>query len=64
MISYYYDQIWYSNPCLRDWLEKHATTSHLDKLKRAYYLINKTPWYAFFILGFIFLKIFIIIITL
>ncbi|KAA0058698.1 hypothetical protein IC582_002392 [Cucumis melo] len=40
----FYLQIWYSNPCLRDWLEKHATASHLDKLKWAYYLINKTPW--------------------
>ncbi|KAA0058697.1 nudix hydrolase 3-like isoform X1 [Cucumis melo var. makuwa] len=37
-------QVWYSNPYLRDWLEKHAAASQLDKLKWAYYLINKTPW--------------------
>ncbi|XP_004135882.2 nudix hydrolase 3 [Cucumis sativus] len=37
-------QVWYSNPYLKDWLEKHAAASQLDKLKWAYYLINKTPW--------------------
>ena len=47
IISYYYVQVWYSNPYLKDWLEKHAAASQLDKLKWAYYLINKTPWYVF-----------------
>lgn len=37
-------QAWYSNPSLRDWLNKRAEISHLDKLKWKYYLINKTPW--------------------
>ncbi|XP_023547744.1 nudix hydrolase 3 [Cucurbita pepo subsp. pepo] len=37
-------QVWYSNPDLRDWLEKHAASSQLDELKWAYYLINKSPW--------------------
>uniref|UniRef100_A0A803QMX5 Nudix hydrolase domain-containing protein n=1 Tax=Cannabis sativa TaxID=3483 RepID=A0A803QMX5_CANSA len=37
-------QVWYSNPDLRDWLKKHADASHIDKLKWAYYLINKSPW--------------------
>ncbi|XP_031744744.1 nudix hydrolase 3 isoform X3 [Cucumis sativus] len=37
-------QVWYSNPCLRDWLEKSAALSELDELKWAYYRINKTPW--------------------
>ncbi|PSR89376.1 Nudix hydrolase [Actinidia chinensis var. chinensis] len=37
-------QVWYSNPTLRDWLKEHAEISHLDKLKWAYYRINKSPW--------------------
>ncbi|KAL2489821.1 Nudix hydrolase 3 [Forsythia ovata] len=37
-------QVWYSNPSLRDWLEKNADESQLDKLKWMYYLINKSPW--------------------
>ncbi|XP_062112889.1 nudix hydrolase 3 [Humulus lupulus] len=37
-------QVWYSNPDLRDWLKKHADASHIDKLKWAYYLINRSPW--------------------
>ncbi|KAM7459718.1 hypothetical protein LguiA_036712 [Lonicera macranthoides] len=37
-------QVWYSNPSLRTWLEERADTSHLDKLKWMYYLINKSPW--------------------
>ncbi|XP_038898540.1 nudix hydrolase 3 isoform X2 [Benincasa hispida] len=44
MDEIFYLQVWYSNPYLRDWLEKHAAASQLDKLKWAYYLINKTPW--------------------
>lgn len=37
-------QVWYSNSILKDWLKEHADTSHLDKLKWMYYLINKSPW--------------------
>ncbi|KAK4338159.1 hypothetical protein RND71_042646 [Anisodus tanguticus] len=37
-------QVWYSNPSLRDWLNEHADKSQLDKLKRMYYVINKSPW--------------------
>ena len=48
MVSYYFVQVWYSNPDLRDWLEKHAASSQLDELKWAYYLINKSPWYVIF----------------
>ncbi|CAK9310340.1 unnamed protein product [Citrullus colocynthis] len=40
----FYLQVWYSNPYLRDWLEQSAAASELDKLKWAYYRINKTPW--------------------
>ncbi|XP_010539549.1 PREDICTED: nudix hydrolase 3 [Tarenaya hassleriana] len=38
------EQVWYSNPALRDWLKGHANASDLDKLKWAYFLINKNPW--------------------
>ena len=48
IVFYYLVQVWYSNPCLRDWLEKSAALSELDELKWAYYRINKTPWYLFF----------------
>ncbi|XP_074332734.1 nudix hydrolase 3-like [Apium graveolens] len=37
-------QTWYSNPSLRDWLNKNAELSDLDKLKWRYFLINKYPW--------------------
>ncbi|XP_020548311.1 nudix hydrolase 3-like isoform X2 [Sesamum indicum] len=39
-------QVWCSNPCLRDWLREHADESRLDKLKWMYYQINGTPWSA------------------
>ncbi|KAL5699873.1 Nudix hydrolase 3 [Ranunculus cassubicifolius] len=40
----FYQQVWYSNPALRDWLREHSDSSNLDKLKWMYYLINKSPW--------------------
>ncbi|KAF3432522.1 hypothetical protein FNV43_RR27262 [Rhamnella rubrinervis] len=44
MDEIFYQQVWYSNPVLRDWLKEHADASQLDKLKWMYYLINKSPW--------------------
>ncbi|VVB17429.1 unnamed protein product [Arabis nemorensis] len=38
------DDVWYNNPALWDWLNDHANELKLDKLKRDYFLINKTPW--------------------
>ncbi|KAK6129885.1 hypothetical protein DH2020_036356 [Rehmannia glutinosa] len=38
------NQVWFSNPPLRDWLELHADESQLNKLKWIYYLVNKSPW--------------------
>lgn len=38
------NQVWHSNPALRDWLKDHANASQLDKLKWDYFLINKSPW--------------------
>ncbi|ERN07090.1 nudix hydrolase 3 isoform X1 [Amborella trichopoda] len=40
----FYEQVWYNNPTLRDWLKEHSDDSDLDKLKWAYYHINKAPW--------------------
>ncbi|KAL0327687.1 UNVERIFIED_CONTAM: Nudix hydrolase 3 [Sesamum angustifolium] len=39
-------QVWCSNPSLRDWLKENADESRLDKLKWMYYQINGTPWSA------------------
>ncbi|KAK4401044.1 Nudix hydrolase 3 [Sesamum angolense] len=39
-------QVWCSNPSLRDWLKEHADESRLDKLKWMFYEINGTPWSA------------------
>ncbi|KAK4422442.1 Nudix hydrolase 3 [Sesamum alatum] len=39
-------QVWCSNPSLRDWLKQHADESQFDKLKWMYYQINGTPWSA------------------
>ncbi|XP_060207849.1 nudix hydrolase 3-like [Lycium barbarum] len=44
MDKIFYQQVWYSNPSLRDWLNEHADKSQLDKLKWMYYVINKSPW--------------------
>ncbi|CAF2208003.1 unnamed protein product [Brassica napus] len=40
----FYEQLWHSNPALRDWLKEHANASELDTLKWKYFLINKSPW--------------------
>ncbi|XP_020266797.1 nudix hydrolase 3 [Asparagus officinalis] len=40
----FFDQVWYSNLMLRDWLKKHSDASSLDRLKWMYYAINKSPW--------------------
>ncbi|WCJ40370.1 hypothetical protein M5689_021291 [Euphorbia peplus] len=40
----FYQQVWYSNAALRDWLKDHAYASELDKLKWMYFLINGSPW--------------------
>ncbi|CAN8270684.1 unnamed protein product [Cochlearia groenlandica] len=40
----FYEQVWYSNVALRDWLQEHADDSELDKLKWRYFLIDKSPW--------------------
>ncbi|KAF0931070.1 hypothetical protein E2562_002439 [Oryza meyeriana var. granulata] len=40
----FYEQVWNSNHTLRDWLKAHANSSSFDKLKWAYYSINKSPW--------------------
>ncbi|KAL1205596.1 Nudix hydrolase 3 [Cardamine amara subsp. amara] len=40
----FYEQVWHSNPALRDWLKEHANASEVDKLKWEYFLINKSPW--------------------
>ncbi|BBN14597.1 isopentenyl-diphosphate Delta-isomerase [Marchantia polymorpha subsp. ruderalis] len=38
------EQEWCVNPQLKSWLEKKSTASEIDKLKYAYYMINKSPW--------------------
>lgn len=40
----FHEQVWYSNPTLKDWLMEQADTSQLNKLKWMYYKINKSPW--------------------
>ncbi|KAF8689876.1 hypothetical protein HU200_041508 [Digitaria exilis] len=40
----FHEQVWDSNRMLRDWLKGHSESSSLDKLKWAYYSINKSPW--------------------
>ncbi|KAK4745990.1 hypothetical protein SAY87_012302 [Trapa incisa] len=44
MDEIFYQQVWYSNPALRDWLKEPANTSELNQLKWVYYSINKGPW--------------------
>lgn len=44
MDQIFFQQVWCSNPSLRDWLEQLADESQLDKLKWMYYLVNKSPW--------------------
>lgn len=38
------EQEWATNPALKDSLQSAAGKSELDRLKFAYYLINKSPW--------------------
>ncbi|KAK8951044.1 Nudix hydrolase 3 [Platanthera zijinensis] len=40
----FYEQVWYGNDKLRDWLKEHSSASDFDKLKWMYYSINKSPW--------------------
>ncbi|KAJ0770423.1 putative isopentenyl-diphosphate Delta-isomerase [Helianthus annuus] len=44
MDDIFHQQVWCSNPSLRDWLKGRAQISEFDKLKWIYYSINKTPW--------------------
>ncbi|KAL8244650.1 hypothetical protein R6Q59_010908 [Mikania micrantha] len=44
MDDIFHEQVWYSNPSLREWLKGRAQMSELDKLKWIYYSINKSPW--------------------
>ncbi|XP_024996213.1 nudix hydrolase 3-like isoform X3 [Cynara cardunculus var. scolymus] len=44
MDDIFHQQVWYSNPSLREWLNGHAQMSELDMLKLKYYSINKSPW--------------------
>ncbi|KAI7726450.1 hypothetical protein M8C21_018340 [Ambrosia artemisiifolia] len=44
MDDIFYQQVWYSNPSLREWLNGRAQLSELDMLKWKYYSINKSPW--------------------
>jgi len=39
-------QEWAINPALKESLLSEAGKSELDRLKFAYYLINKSPWYV------------------
>ncbi|KAL0922058.1 hypothetical protein M5K25_006019 [Dendrobium thyrsiflorum] len=40
----FYEQVWYGNLMLRDWLKEQAFASDFDKFKWMYYSINKSPW--------------------
>lgn len=40
----FYEQVWYGNILLRDWLKQQSNASDFDKLKWMYYSINKCPW--------------------
>ncbi|KAK9065609.1 hypothetical protein SSX86_015010 [Deinandra increscens subsp. villosa] len=44
MDDIFYQQVWCSNPSLREWLKGRAQLSELDMLKWKYYSINKSPW--------------------
>ncbi|KAK1435967.1 hypothetical protein QVD17_01740 [Tagetes erecta] len=44
MDDIFHQQVWCSNPSLREWLKGRAHISEFDKLKWIYYSINKTPW--------------------
>ncbi|XP_020110044.1 nudix hydrolase 3-like isoform X1 [Ananas comosus] len=40
----FYEQVWYGNSALRDWLQEHSNSSYLDQVKWMYFSINKGPW--------------------
>ncbi|KAJ0984916.1 hypothetical protein J5N97_003272 [Dioscorea zingiberensis] len=40
----FYEQVWYGNPLVRDWLKEYSKSSKFDKLKWMNYSINKSPW--------------------
>lgn len=44
MDNIFHEQVWISNPALRDWLKEHTDKSDLNRLKWNYYGINKSPW--------------------
>ncbi|CAI9302015.1 unnamed protein product [Lactuca saligna] len=44
MDDIFYNQAWYSNASLREWLNQQSQLSEFDMLKLKYYLINKCPW--------------------
>ncbi|KAM0070419.1 putative isopentenyl-diphosphate Delta-isomerase [Helianthus debilis subsp. tardiflorus] len=44
MDDIFYQQVWCSNPSLREWLQGRDPLSELDMLKWKYYSINKSPW--------------------
>nr|KAJ0185027.1 hypothetical protein LSAT_V11C900474250 [Lactuca sativa] len=44
MDDIFYNQVWYSNESLREWLNQHSQLSEFDMIKWKYYLINKSPW--------------------
>ncbi|KAI3707317.1 hypothetical protein L6452_25733 [Arctium lappa] len=44
MDDIFHQQVWCSNPSLREWLKGRSPMSQFDKLKWLYYSINKSPW--------------------
>ncbi|KAJ9556365.1 hypothetical protein OSB04_010979 [Centaurea solstitialis] len=44
MDDIFHQQVWCSNPSLREWLKRRAPVSQFDNLKWLYYSINKSPW--------------------
>ncbi|KAI3750791.1 hypothetical protein L2E82_21617 [Cichorium intybus] len=44
MDDIFYEQVWYSNSSLREWLNRRGQISEFDMLKWKYYSINKSPW--------------------
>ncbi|XP_024985631.1 nudix hydrolase 3-like isoform X2 [Cynara cardunculus var. scolymus] len=44
MDDIFHQQVWCSNPSLREWLKGRASMSQFDNLKWLYYSINKSPW--------------------
>ncbi|PWA98930.1 NUDIX hydrolase domain-like protein [Artemisia annua] len=44
MDDIFHQQVWCSNPSLREWLKGRSHMSEYDKLNWSYYSINKSPW--------------------